>query len=376
MVVNENDETGVDFNSFVEHPAHEKSFIMFDKDSKVKLEFNDEKRIITGVMISANQPIYRNENGNEFEVVFKPATIERIQQKFFKNNFQNNVNADHSRKKVFDGVTLIESYIISNSDNNKPKAPKAFASMNLKDGTWIASYKIDNDEIWKQAKEGKWKGFSVEVIAELKEVTNKTINMSKKEKSFWGRFKSKKQNFASAKSVDGSTYYYDGELSEGTMLFSDEEMTTPVTGDSLVLQLEDGTTKLVTMDGNGTVTAINEQDFDDAEADELGSIEEELQREVEGAIENLSDDASLEEVARVAVETVIEVVADADVEQFAKFSKFANHKVLQALKEAKDKAVAAKSTKKAGVSKFKANRKASADPVKKTWKDILSNDKK
>ena len=60
IVVNEADETGIDFNSFVDAPAHMKAFIAFGKDA-VRYEFNDEKRIVTGVMISAGTPIYSHE---------------------------------------------------------------------------------------------------------------------------------------------------------------------------------------------------------------------------------------------------------------------------------------------------------------------------
>ena len=54
IVVNENDETGVDFNAFVDAPAHMKGFIAFN--DAVRYSFNDEKRIVTGVMISTGTP--------------------------------------------------------------------------------------------------------------------------------------------------------------------------------------------------------------------------------------------------------------------------------------------------------------------------------
>ena len=55
-----NDEaTGVEFNSLVHDPAHEISFETFAKVKRY--EFNDESQIVTGVAISADTPIYRNE---------------------------------------------------------------------------------------------------------------------------------------------------------------------------------------------------------------------------------------------------------------------------------------------------------------------------
>lgn len=162
IVVNENDETGVDFNAFVDAPAHMKSFISFGKDS-VRYSFNEEKRIVTGVMISVGTPIYRrDEQFGEHYVVFDAPTVDLIRKKFFQQGYNTNLNADHDPSKVIKGATLLDSYIINSKDPKFPNPPEAFSEMKLQDGTWIASYHVTDDEIWKGVKDGKFNGFSVE----------------------------------------------------------------------------------------------------------------------------------------------------------------------------------------------------------------------
>ena len=76
LTIDNLDETGVDYNAFVDVPAHMKSFIAFGKQQSVNYSFNEEQRIVTGVMISANTPIYRRDNEfGEHLVVFDADTI-------------------------------------------------------------------------------------------------------------------------------------------------------------------------------------------------------------------------------------------------------------------------------------------------------------
>jgi len=162
IVVNEDDDTGVDFNAFVDAPAHMKGFIAFGKD-QVRYSFNDEKRIVTGVMISTGTPIYRaDEQFGEHYVIFDAPTVDMIRKKFFKQGYNQNVNADHDPNKVIDGATLLDSYIINSKDPKFPNAPEAFEHMKLQDGSWIASYHVTDDAIWQGVKDGKFNGFSVE----------------------------------------------------------------------------------------------------------------------------------------------------------------------------------------------------------------------
>ena len=366
IVVNPDDETGVDFNAFVDAPAHMKSFIAFGKD-QVRYSFNDEKRIVTGVMISVGTPIYRrDEEFGEHYVVFDSETVDLIRKKFFKQGFQQNLNADHDPDKVINGATLIESYTISSTNPKFPTAPEAFADMNLQDGTWIASYYVEDEKIWNGVKDGTFTGFSVEgwfdkvkinikqnhstmkiakfdtqvsqiskynitvddteikIGARLNYVdvngdkvpvvsgeyltrnderilvdadgiiqkigftkTNKSKMAEKKEK-LWETVKAlfsdteekgteeNKPKFAQATTADGTVVMYDGELGEGTLLFiesteGEETVQLPAPEGDHQLTLEDGSTKLVVVDGTGAVVSVEDFNKEEVEDTELRS---------------------------------------------------------------------------------------------------------
>ena len=83
--------TGMDAISLVEFPAVEVDFLKFSKDESIQLQFeNEEKRIITGVALLADTPIYRiKPDGEEYYVVFDKETIEQLITKYAKYMFQN-----------------------------------------------------------------------------------------------------------------------------------------------------------------------------------------------------------------------------------------------------------------------------------------------
>lgn len=124
---------------------------------------NEEKRIISGVIMLSDTPIYRNDSTNgEYYVVFSKDTIYKIVQKFFKKGFQSNVNLQHNAKDKVSGVTMFESFI---SDKDRGILPmKGFED--TPDGSWFGSFKVDDDNVWDMVKNGEIKGFSVEGIFE------------------------------------------------------------------------------------------------------------------------------------------------------------------------------------------------------------------
>jgi hypothetical protein len=121
---------------------------------------DEEERIITGALMLADTPIYRNDGNGEYYVVFTADTIKKIAQKYFKKGYQNNVNLMHDSGQVMDGVTMFESWIVDEKRGIKPM--KGFEE--VKDGSWFGSFKVENEEVWNMIKEGKVRGFSVEGI--------------------------------------------------------------------------------------------------------------------------------------------------------------------------------------------------------------------
>lgn len=121
---------------------------------------DEEERIVSGALMLADTPIYRNDGNGEYYVVFTKDTIKKIAQKYFKKGYQNNVNLMHDSGQIMEGVTMFESWIVDEKRGIKPM--KGFED--VKDGSWFGSFKVENDDVWNLIKEGKVKGFSVEGI--------------------------------------------------------------------------------------------------------------------------------------------------------------------------------------------------------------------
>jgi len=289
--VNPDDETGVDFNSFVDVPAHLKGFIAFGKGAE-HYSFNDEKRMVTGVMISVGTLIERfSKDLGQHWVVFDAPTVDIIRKKFFANGYNQNLNKDHDPNKITKGAILIDSYIIHSTDPKLPQAPEAFKNMNLQDGTWIATYHVTDDQLWDDVKSGRFNGFSVEGWFEKHEVKIKTnINMSKQKKSIWDLFKTNtpksSEKFGTATTADGVAVSYEGDLVEGVALLAEVDGTqVPAPEGEHQLTLEDGSTKIVTVDENGLITSVADFTPEEGEGEEEMN---DIRQEVADAMTNLA----------------------------------------------------------------------------------------
>ena len=159
--------TGISAISLVESPAVEKDFLCFSKEKEtVKLNFDNAKRVISGVVCLADTPIYRyNEKYGEYYVVFSKETIQKMVEKFAKMDLFKSVNLQHDDTKFVDGIYMFESYII-----NKERGINPVEFSDIPDGSWIASYKVENDELWGEIVNGnKLNGFSLQGLFELEE---------------------------------------------------------------------------------------------------------------------------------------------------------------------------------------------------------------
>lgn len=150
--------TGVMAMALVESPAVDVDFIAMSKEKAMSLAFNEEKRVVTGVALRADFPIYRNnEEYGEHYIVFHRDVIERCMWKFMQEGRIWDVNIEHDPEHFVEGVKLVESYIV---DRERGVTDKRF---DVADGSWVVSYKVTNDEVWKSIKEkGVLKGFSIE----------------------------------------------------------------------------------------------------------------------------------------------------------------------------------------------------------------------
>ena len=172
-------DNALDMISFVSAPAIEKDFMHF-KEQKEKFEFksDEEKRIVTGAAMIPNQEIIRMDAEDKpYFVYFTEETIEKAQEVFAKYGKTKSTNFEH--KTGMRDVTVVESWIVTDPSNDKSNA---LGFSDIPKGSWMVSYKVDNDDLWAKVKAGEVKGFSIEgvfsknIIEMSKEVKNDSDN--------------------------------------------------------------------------------------------------------------------------------------------------------------------------------------------------------
>jgi hypothetical protein len=162
VIINDDDESGVDFISLVDEPAMEMSWLKFSSDSLVEQDFSidKDKKMLYGVFIAADKLVYRvDELRGEYYSRFKKDQIGKIIKKFNKNNFNRNINFQH-------GDNIVKAYVVDNFQTSD--LIKADFGYDVPDGSWAGSVYIEDDEFWKDyVKTGSLKGFSVELRSRL-----------------------------------------------------------------------------------------------------------------------------------------------------------------------------------------------------------------
>ena len=158
LVIDENDlESGIEAVSVVESPAIEENFIALKKHELELKELDKEKRILMGAALVPNKQIYRRDDKNEeYYIYFSEDTVRKASELFLMRSNQNNATYEHEKK--LNGMSVVESWIIE--DEKLDKSVKH--GFKLPKGTWMISMKVNNEDVWKDVKDGKVKGFSIE----------------------------------------------------------------------------------------------------------------------------------------------------------------------------------------------------------------------
>jgi hypothetical protein len=164
-------EMGINAVSVVESPAIEENFVALNEHKIELKEVDNEKRILMGAALVPNKQIYRRVKDKEFYIFFSEDTIRKASELFLMRSNQNNATIEHE-KKMLDGMSVVESWIIEDEKKDKSN----LYGFNLPKGTWMISMKVNNDEIWNKVKAGEVKGFSIEGYFIDKYDMNKNIN--------------------------------------------------------------------------------------------------------------------------------------------------------------------------------------------------------
>ena len=288
---------GVFAISLVKTPATEETFIaMSAQEEMIKMaKINEEQRVVMGLVLQPEQLILRQdpESGEKFNIVFSADTIKELSHNFFKSGFQLNSKLEHN--SPIKDVTFVESWIVENSDIDK----SANFGMNFPKGSWMATMKIDNDDIWNNyVKTGEVEGFSVDAMVDLEEINLKSELKMSENKSIITMLK---EIISGAEKVEDTVEVALGSVKSGDLDIQFEGDSLEVGASVFVMNEEE---KVALPDGSYETEGQGTIEVKDGSVESMGEAdakEEEVSEEVE---EVEAEEVPTEEVSEEVAEEV------------------------------------------------------------------------
>jgi hypothetical protein len=264
IVLNEEDiKQGVGMISLVDDPAIGVNWIKLSNQKEIHFKVDKERQMLYGPFLIPNMLIYRNDEVNgEYYVRFSKEEIEKIATKFNEDLNNKNINLMHTNEKV--DAFVAQNWLIE-SDQDKSKG----LGFDLPEGTWFGGVKVKDLEFWKEkVKSDEVKGFSVEILADLK-LALKNKNKQMKELKFKKKFIAKQKFDEAVETEAGELIVVAEEIAVG-------QDVVVVMDDLAVVETFDGTVEVdgmtVVVEG-GQITEVMEGEMP-AETEE--SLQEEM----------------------------------------------------------------------------------------------------
>ena len=167
-VVLSNEQDGVLRVSLVDAPAVNSDFEVFQKEEAKRPALyavqDEEKRLVRGVILRADYPIFRRDKEGEagYYVTFGADVIREAAERYLAEGRSNEVNLQHEDGSDVDGVQMVQFFI---KDSAAGVDPEGFDD--IADGSLFGEYHVTNDDVWEEIKAGTFKGFSVEILYTL-----------------------------------------------------------------------------------------------------------------------------------------------------------------------------------------------------------------
>ena len=286
---------GVFAISLVKTPATEETFIAMSKQEElIKMaKVNEEQRIVMGLVLQPQQLILREDptTGEQFNIVFSADTIKELSHNFFKSGFQLNSKLEHN--SPIKDVTFVESWIVENSEIDK----SANFGMSFPKGSWMATMKVDNDDIWNNyVKTGEVEGFSVDAMVDLEEINLKSEVKMSENKSIITMLK---EIISGAEKVEETVEVALGSAKSGELDIQFEgdslEVGTPV----FVMNEEE---KVALPDGSYQLDDAGTIEVKDGSVESMGEAEAEEAKPEEEKVEAKEEDVKEEEEVKAEEE--------------------------------------------------------------------------
>ena len=162
--------------SLVDDPAMSIDMVCFSKEQNMKFSIQDESQhnILT-CLVRVDFPILRlTEDGNPYYIVFNKDNAKVLCQRLMTDGMQQNISLQHNGKLI-DGIQLQEVFI---KDSSLGISPVGFED--AADGSLMGVYHIEDDTLWNDCIEGRFKGISIESLLGIEEFKKKCNKKTKK----------------------------------------------------------------------------------------------------------------------------------------------------------------------------------------------------
>ena len=260
--------------SLVDDPAMSIDMVCFSKEQNMKFSIQDEtQHNILTCLVRVDFPILRvTDGGDPYYIVFNKETAKVLCQRLMKDGMQQNISLNHNGKLI-QGIQLQEVFI---KDTEKGISPVGFEE--AADGSLMGVYHIEDDQLWNDCIEGRFKGISIESLLGIEEFKKKCNK------------KTKKNNMSKIKDALKRLLMEFNSLSTNIAELYWEEDTELMVGYKVFVEDESGN-KVPAMDGEyisdenkikvagGTVTEIEKREVDDMPAEVPAEKKEETMEE-------------------------------------------------------------------------------------------------
>lgn len=178
MIIEDDNINPVYALSLVDNPAtQDQTVLLSEEKQSIKLsevlegvevvqlaEVSSEKQLIMGLVLEPNTKIPRKkENGDLYNITFKPETVVKASHLYMANLNNNNATVDH--KEEIEGVSTVESWVVEDTKLDK----SAIYGKEYNVGSWAVILKVHDTKQWEEFKENGTTNISLEGIFTPKE---------------------------------------------------------------------------------------------------------------------------------------------------------------------------------------------------------------
>jgi hypothetical protein len=178
VLFDEQKNEGVYAISLVNSPAMESTWVALKEAPLQFAEVDSSRKILLGIVLIPDKPIYRNDRHGEYELIFSAKTIEKVAHNFIRAGKVGNTTEEHSVTLSGEQASVVEAWLIEDEVHDKTR--KYSETKDAPVGSWAVMMKVDDDGIYNKARNGELRGFSIEGLFDTELILNSNKQMEVK----------------------------------------------------------------------------------------------------------------------------------------------------------------------------------------------------